>query len=48
MKALPLLQTRAGGPKSVVSTAAFYARVPGSVHGLGSLTEAKCLFPIHV
>ena len=37
-----------GGPRSVVSTAAFHARVPGSVHGLGGLTKTKCLFPIHV
>ena len=36
-----------GGPRGVVSTAAFHARVRGSVPGLGVLTK-KCFFPIHV
>ena len=43
-----------GGPRVVVSTAAFHARVQGSVPGLGGLKEIKmflpekCFFPIHV
>ena len=37
-----------GGPRVVVSTAAFHARARGSVPGLGGLKEAKCFFPIHV
>ena len=37
-----------GGPKVVVSTAAFHARARGSVPGLGGLKETKCFFPIHV
>ena len=38
-----------GGPRVVVSTAAFHARVRGSVPGLGGLKETKnCFFPIHV
>ena len=32
-----------GGPRVVVSTAAFHARVRGSVPGLGGLKEAKCV-----
>ena len=37
------------GPRVVVSTAAFHARVRGSVPGLGGLKETKnCFFPIHV
>ena len=35
-----------GGPRVVVSTAAFHARVRGSVPGLGGLKEAK-MFPTH-
>ena len=35
-----------GGPRVVVSTAAFHARVRGSVSGLGGLKETK-LFPPH-
>ena len=35
-----------GGPRVVVSTAAFHARVRGSVPGLGSLKETK-MFPPH-
>ena len=37
-----------GGPRVVVSTAAFHARVRGSVPGLGGLKEKKSFFPIHV
>ena len=38
-----------GGPTVVVSTAAFHARVLGSVPGLDGLKETKkCFFPIHV
>ena len=37
-----------GGPRVVVSTAAFHARVRGSVPGLGGLKETKMFFPIHV
>ena len=38
-----------GGPRVVVSTAAFHARVRGSVPGLGGLKRnKKCFFPIHV
>ena len=34
-----------GGPRVVVSTAAFHARVRGSVPGLGGLKEAKIFLP---
>ena len=34
-----------GGPRVVVSTAAFHARVRGSVPGLGGLTETKLFLP---
>ena len=34
-----------GGPRVVVGTAAFHARVRGSFPGL---KETKCFFPIHV
>ena len=34
-----------GGPKVVVSTAAFYARVRGLVPGLGGLKETKMFLP---
>ena len=34
-----------GGPRVVVSTAAFYARVRGSVPGLGGLKETQMLLP---
>ena len=34
-----------GGPRVVVSTAAFHARVWGSFLGLGGLKEAKMFFP---
>ena len=37
----PFSKLRGGGPRVVVSTAAFHARVRGSVPGLGGLKEAK-------
>ena len=43
-----LLALVGGGPRVVVSYAAFHARVRGSVPGLGGLKETKCFFPIHV
>ena len=46
MKALPLLQTRAGAPGQWLAPLHFTLEL--RVHGLGSLTETKCLFPIHV
>ena len=36
-----------GGPRVVVSTAAFHARVRGSVPGFGGLKETKKLFLSH-
>ena len=36
---------RGGGPRVVVSTAAFYARVRGSVPGLGGFKETKMFLP---
>ena len=36
-----LLGGEGGGPRVVVSTAAFHARVRGSVPGLGGLKETK-------
>ena len=36
---------RGGGPRVVVSTAAFHARVRGSVSGLGGLKETKIFLP---
>ena len=36
-----LNQVRGGGPRVVVSTAAFHARVQGSVPGLGGFKETK-------
>ena len=38
-------QARGGGPRVVVSTAAFHARVRGSVPGLGGLKETKMFLP---
>ena len=38
-------QTMGGGPRVVVSTAAFHARVRGSVPGLGGLKETKLFLP---
>ena len=40
-----LLLDRGGGPRVVVSTAAFHARVRGSVPGLGGLKETKLFLP---
>ena len=40
-----LSMVRGGGPRVVVSTAAFHARVRGSVHGLGGLKETKLFLP---
>ena len=40
-----LLGVRGGGPRVVVSTAAFHARVRGSVPGLGGLKETKLFLP---
>ena len=37
--------TLVGGPRVVVSTAAFHARVRGSVPGLGGLKDAKLFLP---
>ena len=34
-----------GGPRVVVSTAAFHARIPGSAPGLGGLKETKMFLP---
>ena len=36
---------RGGGPRVVVNTAAFHARVRGSVPGLGGLKETKMFLP---
>ena len=40
-----VLHSRGGGPRVVVSTAAFHARVRGSVPGLGGLKETKMFLP---
>ena len=40
-----VLQCQGGGPRVVVSTAAFHARVRGLVPGLGGLKETKMLLP---
>ena len=40
-----LLYFLGGGPRVVVSTAAFHARVRGSVPGLGGLKETKMFLP---
>ena len=37
--------SKGGGPRVVVSTAAFHARVRGSVPGLGGLKETKLFLP---
>ena len=42
---VPLLGQWGGGPRVVVSTAAFHARVRGSVPGLGGLKETKLFLP---
>ena len=39
------LRWEGGGPRVVVSTAAFHARVRGSVPGLGGLKETKLFLP---
>ena len=39
------LHLEGGGPRVVVSTAALYARVRGSVPGLGGLKETKMFLP---
>ena len=39
------LSQQGGGPRVVVSTAAFHARVRGSVPGLGGLKETKLFLP---
>ena len=39
------LSSSGGGPRVVVSTAAFHARVRGSVPGLGGLKETKLFLP---
>ena len=39
------LPSKGGGPRVVVSTAAFHARVRGSVPGLGGLKETKLFLP---
>ena len=41
----PLPEPLGGGPRVVVSTAAFHARVWGSVPGLGGLKETKMFLP---
>ena len=40
-----VVQMLGGGPRVVVSTAAFHARVRGSVPGLGGLKETKLFLP---
>ena len=40
-----LVLLKGGGPRVVVSTAAFHARVRGSVPGLGGLKETKLFLP---
>ena len=40
-----LISATGGGPRVVVSTAAFHARVRGSVPGLGGLKETKMFLP---
>ena len=39
------VRVQGGGPRVVVSTAAFHARVRGSVPGLGGLKETKLFLP---
>ena len=39
------MKMKGGGPRVVVSTAAFHARVRGSVPGLGGLKETKMFLP---
>ena len=42
---LALMAETGGGPRVVVSTAAFHARVRGSVPGLGGFKETKMFLP---
>ena len=42
---VPSLTSLGGGPRVVVSAAAFHARVRGSVPGLGGLKETKLFLP---
>ena len=44
-KDIPCSNQQGGGPRVVVSTAAFHARARGSVPGLGGLKEAKMFLP---
>ena len=44
-KTAEIQDCRGGGPRVVVSTAAFHARVRGSVPGLGGLKETKLFLP---
>ena len=41
LKTVDVHFVKGGGPRVVVSTAAFHARVRGSVPGLGGLKETK-------
>ena len=40
-----MVSLQGGGPRVVVSTAAFHARVRGSIPGLGGLKETKMFLP---
>ena len=42
---LACIHSEGGGPRAVVSTAAFHARVRGSVPGLGGFKETKMFLP---
>ena len=44
-QSMPLMFILGGGPRVVVSTAAFQARVRGSVPGLGGFKETKMFLP---
>ena len=43
--AISFAKVKGGGPRVVVSTAAFHARVRGSVPGLGGLKETQMFLP---
>ena len=45
MSSFRFSNSKGGGPRVVVSTAAFHARVRGSVPGLGGLKETKLFLP---
>ena len=45
MNYVVIAKKRGGGPRVVVSTAAFHARVRGSVPGLGGFKETKMFLP---